>query len=43
MTPVMTKADRQYITYWADTSRAKAELGFAPKYPAVEEGIGACV
>ena len=31
------------IPYWADTARAKAELGFAPKYPTVEDGIVTCV
>ena len=31
------------VPSWADTSRAKAELGFAPKYPMVEDGIGTCV
>ena len=31
------------VPYWADTSRAKAELGFTPKYPTVEDGIGSCV
>ena len=31
------------VPYWADTSRAKAELGFAPRYPTVEDGIGTCV
>lgn len=28
---------------WADTSRAKAELGFAPEYPTVEDGIESSV
>jgi nucleoside-diphosphate-sugar epimerase len=30
------------VPSWADTSRAKAELGFAPKYPTVEQGIATC-